>query len=134
MKIDDHTTPRNHAPEIIALAKNRSSAGLRLNIQAAKIKHAAAVAAQKSLIKLIRAEIYQTPLSEHPAIREKYKLICEVIDANEQEKHRHITQLRQAVAVAMETETGIPHWFGWHEDQGMNRDGTTNINLGVRSL
>jgi len=133
MKIDDHFTPRNHHPEIVVLAKNRSSAGLRLDVQAAKSHHSAAVAAQKQLIAIMQDELDPVMPSEHPVIREKYRVVCEVIDANERAKHHRLTQLRQAVAAAMEQETGKPHWFGWHPE-GENNNKTTNIALGVRPL
>lgn len=133
MKITDPTQPYQHHPEILALAKNRSAAGLRLDVQTAKTHHAAAVAAQKQLISIIRAELDPDRPTEHPAIMGKYELVCQVIDANERAKHHRLTQLRQAVAAAMENETGKPHWFGWHADSA-NDDGTTNIALGVRPL
>ena len=133
MKLIDPTHIHKHAPEILALAKNRSSAGLKLDVKAAKIAHSAALAAQKKLFGIIRDEAWQGTCDDQPAIREKYSLIAEVIDRNEREKHHRLTQLRQAVAAATERETGKRHWFGWHAGE-TNSDGTVNVDLGVRPL
>lgn len=132
MKIIDPTQIHKHSPEILALAKNRSSAGLRLDVKTAAAAHAAASAAQQSLIAIIRAETWKT--MDAAATADKYKMIAEVIDRNERDAHHRLTQLRQAVAAATEAETGIPHWFGWHADDRESFSNPRSVTLGVRQL
>ena len=135
MNIFDHSQPHKHSAEVTALAKNRSSNGLKADVQKAMSDHNAASEAQKSLCKIIKDELWDCDLSPErsDAVRAKYKLVAEAVDKNEQALHHRLTQLRQAVAVAKGEETGVLHWFGWFTE-GNNPDGTTNVILGVRPI